>query len=163
MPSFDVVSRVNAQEVANAVNNALKEIVNRYDFRNTGTEVEWNSDASTIVITSSADGRVTAAYDVLQSKMVKRSVSLKSLKPGPIKQGAGGRSRMEIAVQQGIPQDLAKTIVKDVKSSKIKVQGAIQGDELRFSGKKRDDLQAAIAQIKEADYEIPLQFVNFRD
>ncbi len=163
MPSFDVVSKVDVQEVTNAVNNANKEIVNRYDFKNTDTEIEWSSDASAITITSNGEGRIIAAYDVLLTKMVRRNIDVKTMKPGDIKAIGGSKVRQIVEVQQGIPQDLGKQIVKDIKSLKMKVQGSIQGDQLRFSGKKRDDLQEAIAEIKGADYDIPLQFVNFRD
>lgn len=164
MPSFDVVSKVNVQEVTNAVHNASKEIVNRFDFKNTKTEIEWTPDQSLIVITSTAEGRVIAAYDVLLSKLVKRNVSLKCLKPGEIKTIGGGRVRQDIPVQQGIEQELAKKIIKDIKQNKqLRIQGAIQGDQLRFTGKKRDDLQAVIAELKAAEYDVSLQYVNFRD
>lgn len=163
MPSFDVVCQVDEQEVANAVNNSTKEIVNRYDFRNTDTEVDWNSEESKLTIESAAEGRVTAAWDVLQSHLVRRKVSLKGIEAGEIKTVGSGRSRQEITVQQGIPQDVAKKMIKDIKETKIKVQGSIQGDQVRFSGKKRDDLQEVIAAIKEKAYDLPLSFVNFRD
>jgi len=163
MPSFDVVSKVDVQEVSNAVNNASKEIVNRFDFKNTKTEIEWTPDKSLLVITSTAEGRIIAAYDVLQTKLVQRKVSLKSLKPGEIKTIGGGRVRQDIPVQQGIEQELAKKIIKDIKEKKLKIQGAIQGDQLRFTGKKRDDLQAVITELKAADYDVSLQYVNFRD
>lgn len=163
MPSFDVVSKVNVQEVSNAVNNANKEIGTRFDFRNTNTEVEWDSDASTLRVETDSEGRLDAAYDVLQSHLVRRGISLKTLERKEPKPAGGARVRQEIAVQQGIAQDKAKKVVKDVKDSKIKVQASIQGDELRISGKKRDDLQAAIALLKGNDYGLPLQFVNFRD
>ena len=163
MPSFDVVSKVNAQEVKNAINNANKEIINRFDFKGSETTIEWAGDRSTILIASNSDGRIIAAYDVLQSKLVRRKVSLQSLKPEEIKAVGGHRLRQEILVQQGISQELAKKIIKDIKATKLKVQGAIQGDQLRFSGKKRDFLQAAIAEIKAGDYDAPLQYINFRD
>lgn len=163
MPSFDVVCQVNEQEVVNAVNNANKEIVNRYDFRNTDTTIEWSSDTSTLTIESDSDGRVIAAWDVLQSHLVRRSVSLKGLVPGDIDTVGGGRAKQLVTVQQGIPQDVAKKMVKEIKSTKIKVQGSIQGDQVRFSGKNRDDLQEVIKALKEADYDLNLSFVNFRD
>ena len=163
MPSFDVVSKVDVQEVANAVNNANKEISTRFDFKNTTTTIEWKSDTSVITITSDSDGRVIAAYDVLQSKAIKRDIALTTFKPGDIKAIGGMKVRQEIAVQQGIAQDIAKKIVKDIKDTKAKVQGAIQGDQLRFTGKNRDDLQDAIREIKSKEYGLPLQFVNFRD
>jgi len=163
MPSFDVVCRVDGQEVQNAVNNASKEIVNRYDFRDTSTEVSWSPDESVITISSNSDGRVTAAWDVLQTHLVRRGVSLVGLEPSEIKPTGGGGSKQEIHLQQGIPRETAKKIVKDIKQTKLKVQGSIQGDDVRFTGKKRDDLQAVIAKIKTVDYGLPLSFVNFRE
>ncbi|MFU8803888.1 MAG: YajQ family cyclic di-GMP-binding protein [Bradymonadaceae bacterium] len=163
MPSFDVVSKVNTQEIDNAVNNATKEINTRFDFKNSKTTVEWDEENSLIKILSSSDGRVTAALDVLQSKVIKRGISIQSLKPGDMKSAPGGMVRQDVAVQQGIEQDAAKKMIKDVKDAKLKVQGSIQGDQVRFTGKNRDDLQEAIALLKENDYELPLQFVNFRD
>lgn len=163
MPSFDVVCKVDEQEVLNAVNNASKEIVNRFDFKNTNTTIDWSPDSSTLTIESDSDGRVIAAWDVLQSHLVRRNVSLKGITPQEIKPTGGGRAKQEITVQQGIPQDAAKKIIKDIKDTKMKVQGSIQGDQVRFTGKKRDDLQDAIKAIKEADYDLPLSFVNFRD
>lgn len=163
MPSFDVVCKVDEQEVRNAVNNANKEIVNRFDFRNTGTEVTWNEDTSTFTIEGDSDGRVIAAWDVLQTHLVRRDVSLKGITPDEIKPAAGGRAKQEVSVQQGIPVELAKKMVKDLKEAKLKVQGSIQGDQVRVTGKKRDDLQAAIALFKEKGYDLPLSYVNFRD
>ncbi len=163
MPSFDVVCKVNEQEVVNAVQNAGKEITNRYDFRNTDTSVDWNSEASMLTIESDTDGRVLAAWDVLQTHLVRRGVSLKGITPGEIKPTGGGRYKQQIDVQQGIAQDMAKKIIKDIKDTKMKVQGSIQGDQVRFTGKKRDDLQGVIAQLKENDYDLPLSYVNFRD
>lgn len=163
MPSFDVVCKVDEQEVLNAVNNASKEIVNRFDFKNTGTEITWNADASTLVIDSDSDGRVIAAWDVLQSHLVRRNVSLKGITPGEITTVGGGRARQEITVQQGIPQETAKKMVKEIKDAKLKVQGSIQGDQVRFTGKKRDDLQGAIAALKASDFDLNLSYVNFRD
>lgn len=163
MPSFDVVCKVDEQEVVNAVNNATKEIITRFDFRNTGTEITWNADTSVLVIDSDSDGRVLAAWDVLQTHLVRRSLSLKGITPGEIKTVGGGRAKQEIAVQQGIPQDMAKKIIKDIKDAKLKVQGSIQGDQVRFTGKKRDDLQEAIQAMKAANYDLNLSYVNFRD
>ncbi len=163
MPSFDVVCKVDEQEVVNAVNNASKEIVNRFDFRDTGTEVSWHSDSSTLVIDSDSDGRVIAAWDVLQSHLIRRGVSLKGLVLGEIQTVGGGRAKQSIVVQQGIPQETAKKILKQIKETKVKVQGSIQGDQVRFTGKKRDDLQDAIRELKAADFDLELSYVNFRD
>ena len=163
MPSFDVVCKVNEQEVLNAVNNASKEIQNRYDFRNTDTELSWNAEASMLTVKSDSDHRALAAWDVLQTHLVRRNVSLKGITAGEAKPTGGGHSKMEIAVQQGIPQDIAKKMVKQIKEEKMKVQGSIQGDQVRFSGKKRDDLQDVITKLKAAAYDLSLSFVNFRD
>jgi len=163
MPSFDVVCKVDAQEVQNAVSNTEKEIVNRFDFKGTGTTIEWKQKESILVIESDSDGRVTAAWDALQSHLIRRTVSLKGITAGEIKTIGGGRARIDITVQQGIPQDVAKQMIKDLKDTKMKVQGSIQGDQLRVTGKKRDDLQDAIKFFKEKDYDLSLQYVNFRD
>ena len=163
MPSFDVVCKVDTQEVQNAVQNASKEIKNRFDFKNTDTTVEWNSTSSSLVLESNSDGRVSEAWSVLQTHLVRRGLTLKGLEAGEIETIGGGRARQTISVQQGIPQDVAKQMIKHIKGTKIKVQGSIQGDEIRFSGKKRDDLQAVISELKGADYDLPLVYTNFRD
>ncbi len=149
------------QEVRNAVDQASREIVNRYDFKGTGTTVTLNEDG--IAMESSADGRLEAAIDVLKGKLVKRKVSLKSVTGGEIKPAAGGRVQTSFSLSQGIPQDAAKELSKTVRDSKLKVQVQIQGDQLRVQGKKRDDLQAAIQLLRDLDYRLPLQYINFRD
>lgn len=161
MPSFDVVSQVNLQEVENAVNQARKEIAQRYDFKDTRTEIAWDKKAITIV--SESEFKVKAVVDVLQSKLVRRGVSLKSLKYAPIEPAAGGRARQVIEIQQGIDPERAREIVKVIKDSKLKVQAQIQADQVRVSGKKKDDLQEVIRLLREQDFGLPLQFVNFRD
>ncbi len=161
MPSFDVVSQVNLQEVDNAVNQARKEIAQRYDFKDTRTEIAWDKKAITIV--SESEFKVKAVVDVLQSKLVRRGVSLKSLKYAPIEPAAGGRARQVIEIQQGIDPERAREIVKVIKDSKLKVQAQIQADQVRVSGKKKDDLQEVIRLLREQDFGLPLQFVNFRD
>jgi len=161
VPSFDVVSQVNLQEVDNAVNQARKEIAQRYDFKDTRTEIAWDKKAITIV--SESEFKVKAVVDVLQSKLVRRGVSLKSLKYAPIEPAAGGRARQVIEIQQGIDPERAREIVKVIKDSKLKVQAQIQADQVRVSGKKRDDLQEVIRLLREQDFGLPLQFVNFRD
>lgn len=161
MPSFDVVSKLARHEVENALMQAQKEIGTRYDFRDTGTSLEDTKDG--IVIRSDAEARLEAAYGVLQEKMVKRKVSLMSLDPQNV-EAAGGKSfRQLIKLKEGVEVEQAKEIVKSLKDAKMKVQGAIQGDLVRVSGKKRDDLQAAIAFLKGKDFGLPLQFVNFRE
>ena len=161
MPSFDVVSQVDRQEIDNAVNQARKEISQRYDFKGTKTEIVLEKDQLQIV--SDDDFRVKAVVDVLQSKMVRRNVPLKALVYGKIEPAAGGLAKQTITVQQGIDTDKARQIVKIVKDSKLKVQSQIQGDQVRVSGKKRDDLQAAIQLLKVQDLSLPLQFINYRE
>jgi uncharacterized protein YajQ (UPF0234 family) len=161
MPAFDIVSKVDMQEVRNAVDQANREIVNRFDFKGTNTTVEI-SDGD-IAVESSAEGRLDAAIDVLKGRLVKRSVSLKSLAGGDPKPAAGGRVRAVFTLNQGISQDAARELSKHVRDSKLKVQVQIQGDQLRVQGKKRDDLQEVIALVKGLDYRLPLQYVNYRD
>jgi len=161
MPSFDVVSQVDRQEVDNALNQTRKEVSQRYDFK--GTKTDISSEGDTIRIVSDDEFKVKAVVDVLQSKLVRRGVSLKALLYGRIEPAAGGLAKQEITVQQGIDTDRARRIVKLVKESKLKVQAQIQGDQVRVSGKKRDDLQAVIQLLKTQDLGLPLQFVNFRD
>ena len=160
MPSFDVVSQVDMQEVRNAVDQAMREIVNRFDFKGTNTTIDIGDG---IPVESASEGRLDAAVDVLKGRLVKRGVSLKVLQGGDPKPASGGRVRSEFTLAQGIPQDAAKELGKKVRDSKLKVQVQVQGDQLRVQGKKRDDLQEVIALLKGLDYRIPLQYVNFRD
>lgn len=161
MPSFDIVSQVDMQEVRNAVDQASRELVNRYDFKGTNTSVMLSEEG--ITVESSADGRLDAAVDVLKGKLVKRQVSLKSIAGGEPKEIGGGRYKAIFTLNEGIAQDAAKELVKDIKDMKLKVQVQIQGDQLRVSGKKRDDLQDVIAAIKGLEFRLPLQYINFRD
>jgi uncharacterized protein YajQ (UPF0234 family) len=161
MPSFDVVSQVDRQEVDNAVNQTRKEISQRYDFKGTKTTIDVDKDSLHVV--SDDDYKVKAVVDVLQSKFVRRGISLKALVYGKIEPAAGGLAKQTITVQQGIDADHARQIVKLVKDTKLKVQTQIQGDQLRISGKKRDDLQQVIQLLKAQDLDLPLQFINFRE
>ena len=161
MPSFDIVSQVDMQEVRNAVDQASREIVNRYDFKGTDTSIRLAEDG--ITVESSSEGRLDAAVDVLKGKLVRRNVSLKSISGGDPQQIGGGRYKATFTLNEGISQDAAKELVKDIKSMKLKVQAAIQGDQVRVSGKKRDDLQEVIVAVKALDFRLPLQYVNFRD
>lgn len=163
MPSFDIVSEVEHQEVKNALNQAQKEVSTRYDFRDTNTTLELSDKC--IVIVSNGEARLRAAFDVLREKMVKRGVAIESLHTGSAEQAGGGKWKQQVELKEGIEQVLSKKIIKFLKDSKIKVQAAIQGDTVRVTGKKRDDLQAAIALLKEkkGDFDQPLQFTNFRD
>lgn len=162
MPSFDVVSQLNLQEVDNAVNQARKEVAQRYDFKDTRTAIDWDKKEK-ITIESADEFKVKAVDDVLREKLARRQVALKALDPGKIEPGPGGRAKQEIKLRQGIDADHAREIVKLLKDTKLKVQAQIMGDQVRVSGKKRDDLQAAIQAIKAKDLDLPLQFLNFRD
>ena len=161
MPSFDIVSQVDMQEVRNAVDQANREIVNRYDFKGTDSTIRLSDDG--ITVESSAEGRLDAAIDVLKSKLIRRSVSLKSIAGGEPKQIGGGRFQAVFTLNEGIAQDAAKELSKQIRDMKLKVQVQIQGDQLRVQGKKRDDLQEVIAAVKALDFRLPLQYVNFRD
>jgi uncharacterized protein YajQ (UPF0234 family) len=161
MPSFDVVSKLALNEVDNAVLNAQKEVGTRFDFRDTGTEIERNADG--IVIRSDSEGRLDAARGVLHEKLIKRTVSLQSLDPQKLEKGPKGSFRQLVKLKQGIEIEQARAIVQFVKDTKLKVQAAIQGEQLRISGKKKDDLQTAIQTLKGHDFGLPLQFTNFRD
>jgi uncharacterized protein YajQ (UPF0234 family) len=161
MPSLDVVSQVDRQEVDNALNQTRKEVGQRYDFK--GSKTEIREDGDDLHIVSDDEHKVKAVVDVLQSKLVRRGVSLKALVYGTIEPAAGGLAKQTITLQQGIDTDKAKHIVKLIKDSKIKVQAQIQADQVRVTGKKRDDLQAVIQLLKQQDLDLPLQFTNFRD
>ena len=161
MPSFDIVSKVDEQEVDNAVNQAIKEMSQRYDFKGSKSEIKWEKKEE-VTITADDDYKLKAVIDILQTKLAKRGVSLKSLEYGKVEDASGGLKRQVIKILQGIPQDKAKEISKFIKELKLKVEAQIQGDQLRISGKKIDDLQEAIGSLKEKDLKIALQFVNMR-
>lgn len=158
--SFDVVSEVDTQEVTNAVAQTLKEIETRFDFKGSKSKVDF--DGKQLVLHSDDEFKLGALYDVLQSKCVKRSVSLKALKPGKVEPASGGTVRQTVALQQGLDTEHAKQIVKLIKDSKMKVQASIQGDQVRVTGKSRDDLQQVIALLRGEDLDVPLQFTNYR-
>jgi uncharacterized protein YajQ (UPF0234 family) len=161
MPSFDVVSQVDRQEIDNALNQVRKEIGQRYDFKDTQTTIDLEEDE--ICINSTDNFKVKSAVEVLQEKLARRQVPLKALVYGDMEPAGGGRAKQTITVQQGISTDKARDIVKKIKDAKLKVQAQIQADQVRVTGKKRDDLQAAIALLKQQDFGLPLQFVNFRE
>jgi uncharacterized protein YajQ (UPF0234 family) len=161
MPSFDVVSQVDLQEVRNAVDQANREITNRYDFKGTDSRVEQNEQL--LIVYADDEFKLGQVVDILHAKLAKRKVDLASLQGKDVEVTGGGKAKQEVTVRQGIDQGLAKKIVKMVKDSKLKVQTAIQGDQVRISGKKRDDLQQVIALLNETDLGMPLQYVNFRD
>jgi uncharacterized protein YajQ (UPF0234 family) len=161
MPSFDVVSKLKWDEVQNALNQAQKELSQRFDFKGTGASATKTETG--ITIEASSDERVKAAYEVLQEKLVRRKVSLKHFDPGKPQKGPHGSSKLNVSVQEGIDSDKARELIKLIKESKIRVQASIHEDVVRVSGKKRDELQEIIAQLKQADVGIELQFVNFRE
>ncbi len=162
MPSFDVVSEVDMQEVRNAVDQAAREVSQRFDFKNTNSSVELGEDE--IAMASISEDRLTALRQVLEEKLVKRKVSLKVLDYGTVEAASGGAVRQTAALQSGIASDKAKELNKAIKGLGIKgIQSSTQGDQLRVTGKKRDALQDVIAALKAGDYGIPLQFTNFRD
>ena len=162
MPSFDVVSEIDMQEVRNAVDQASREVANRFDFKGTNSSVELGDGAITLHTVS--EDRLNALRQVLEEKLVKRKVSLKALDYQKVEEASGGTARQQVSLVAGISRDKATTINKFIKGLGLKgVQSQVQGDQLRISGKKRDDLQAAIQAMREEDFGIPLQFSNFRD
>ena len=160
--SFDIVSEVNLQEVDNAVNQARKEASQRYDFKGIHTAIELDQKEKKLVITTGDEFHLKNLIDILQSKLIKRGVPLKALKYNSIESAASGAVRQTVILQVGIAKDDAKKIVKLVKDSKLKVQAQIMEDQVRVSGKNKDDLQAAISLIRSQDFPFALQFVNYR-
>lgn len=163
MPSFDIVSELDLQEVDNAVNQTSKEISQRFDFKGAQALIEFDKTLKTITLTANSEQKVENILSVLQSKAVKRGLDLRCFdftKPTPI---TGGKFKSPIKLIEGIEKDIAKKIIKHIKDSELKVQASIHDDKLRVTGKKRDDLQDVIASVKAANFEVPLQFDNFRD
>jgi len=162
MPTFDIVSEVDMQEVRNAVDQANREATTRFDFKGTDSTIELNDKE--LILASSTEDRLRALYQVLQEKMVKREVSLKSFDVGKVEEASKGTARQRLGIQAGISSDHAKKINRFIKDLNLKgVSSQTQGEQLRVTGKKRDDLQAVIAALKAEDFGIPLQFDNFRD
>ncbi|HEY3502521.1 MAG TPA: YajQ family cyclic di-GMP-binding protein [Actinocatenispora sp.] len=160
-PSFDIVSKLDRQEVDNALNQAAKEISQRFDFRGTGADISWAGE-ETVALTAETEERVKAVLEVFKEKLVKRNVSLKALDAGEA-QASGKTYKISCGLVSGIEQDQAKKISKLIRDEGPKgVQAQIQADQLRVTGKKKDDLQAVIALLKQSDIEIPLQFTNYR-
>jgi cyclic-di-GMP-binding protein len=159
--SFDIVSKVDLQEVSNALQQALKEIHTRYDLKDSKSDIQLEGKEA-LVLSSADEYKLKAVNDVLQTKLVKRGVPLKNLTYGAIEPAAGSTVRQKVSLQQGIPIEKAREIVKLVKNSKLKVQASIQGDFVRISGKDRDTLQQVIAMIKQSDFGIDMQFSNYR-
>lgn len=160
MPSFDVVSDFDAHEVSNAVDQANREVNTRFDFKGSGSK--FVLDEQTILLTSQSNFQLDQMMDVLRQKMAKRGVDIGIMDAGPPEM-RGTEARKTVVLRKGIETDIARKLVKLIKGSKVKVQAAIQGDKLRVTGKKRDDLQQTIQLLKEADVELPLQYDNFRD
>ncbi len=160
--SFDIVSKVDLQEVANAIQNAVKEIHTRFDLKDSKSDIQMDGKEA-LVLTSADEYKLKAVNDILQSKLVKRNVPIKAFNYGVIEQAAGSTVRQKITMQQGIPIEKAREIVKVIKDSKKKVQASIQGDTVRVSGKDRDSLQEVIALLRGRDFGIDMQFTNYRN
>jgi len=160
--SFDVVSKVDLQEVSNAVQQALKEMGQRFDFRGSKSNIELDKTKNEILLTSDDEYRLKSVIDMLQSKLIKRQVPLKALSYGKVEPAASNTVKQIITLQQGIPTEKAKEIVKIIKDAKLKVQTEIQKDQLRVRAKKIDDLQAVMKILKEKDLEVHIDFVNYR-
>ena len=158
--SFDIVCKIDMQEVTNALDQARREIETRYDLK--GSKNEITQEKEELVLSAADEMKLKAVVDILQSKLHRRGVPLKALTYGKVEQAAGGVLRQKITLQQGIPIEKAREIVRLVKDAKVKVQAAIQEDQVRVSGKNRDDLQKIIALVKDKDFGIALQFVNYR-
>ena len=160
--SFDVTSTVDMQEVRNAVNQAMKEIGQRFDFKGSKSEVTFQEHDKILEVIADDDFKLKAVIDILKGKCVKRNVSLKALNYGKVEQALGGTIRQHITVQSGIVDEKAKAIVKSIKEKKFKAQAQIQGDQVRVQSKSKDELQAVIGFLKQQDFGIDLQFVNYR-
>ncbi len=162
MPSFDVVSKVDLQEVDNVVNNVKKEVETRYDFRDSGTELCFEKGASRIMVTASDNMKMRAVQEMLLAHCVRRKVDPKFLEFAEPEPAAKGMLKRGVSLRDGIAKDTARKIVKKIQASKLKVQGAIQDDQVRVTGKKLDDLQQVIQMLRDDDFGVPLQFVNMR-
>ncbi|HEY1433802.1 MAG TPA: YajQ family cyclic di-GMP-binding protein [Thermoanaerobaculia bacterium] len=160
--SFDVVSKVDLQEVLNAVQQASKEIATRFDFRGSKSKIEWNEKELELTLTSDDEHKLKSVVDILETRLVKRGIAVKSLDFKPVEPAAGATVRQVVKIQQGIPSEKAKEIVKAIKDQKIKVQASIQADQVRVVGRAKDDLQAVQALLRGRDFSLPLQFTNYR-
>jgi uncharacterized protein YajQ (UPF0234 family) len=158
--SFDIVSKTDLQEVSNAIQQAQKELAQRFDFKGSKSSIELTAEE--IILVSDDEGKLRSVKDILESKLVKRGVSLKALDYAALEQAAGGTVRQKAKIVQGIEIEKAKAIVKAIKEAKLKVQASIQSDQVRVTGRAKDDLQRAMAIAKGSDYGIPLQFTNYR-
>lgn len=158
--SFDVVSKTDLQEVANAVHQAQKEMETRFDFKGSKSEISLRDDE--LLIVSDDEFKLSNVVDIIQTKLIKRNVSLKSLDYGAVEAAAQGTVRQTVKIKQGLDQELAREIVRVIKDAKLKVQVSVQGDQVRVTGKSRDDLQTVIQTLRERDFPADLQFVNYR-
>ncbi|MBC7779582.1 MAG: YajQ family cyclic di-GMP-binding protein [Proteobacteria bacterium] len=163
MPSFDIVSEVNQVEVHNALDQANKEVTNRFDFKGSDARIEWNEKDKVLTLFADDDFKVGQVMDVLVAKLTKRNVDIRCLEHGEMEKVSGNKAKQTVKVKTGIESDRAKQIVKLLKDSKMKVQGSIQGDAVRVSSAKRDALQDAIALVKKSITDYPVQFDNFRE
>jgi len=163
MPSFDVVCETDLQEMDNAVNQVRREITTRYDFKGSKSSIELSREQNTITVVGDDDYKLNTVAEILRGKLVKRKLEPKCLDYGTVEDASSGTRRQDIAIRQGVSTELAKDIVKRIKQEKMKVQAAIQGEQVRVSGKKRDDLQAVMALIRGMNADRPLNFTNFRD
>ena len=164
MPSFDVTSKVDLQEVDNAVNQARKEVAQRYDFKGSKAAIDFDRAEGTLTLTADDEFKMQSLWEVLETRLVRRKVPLKNMKRGEIERGANDTVRRTITLQQGVPTEASREIVKFIKDRKLrKVQPAIQGDQLRISSPSRDELQQVIAQLREQDFGVELQFGNYRE
>ena len=163
MPSFDIVSRVDMQEMDNAINQVKKEISTRFDFRGSKTTIDLDRKEGKVTILTEDDMKLRAIKDMLIAKIVRRDIEASALDFGPHEKAGGDMVRQSVSIHNGIDIETARKVVKLIKDRKFKVQAAIQGEEVRVTGKQRDDLQEAIHAVKEADFGMPLQFVNYRE
>jgi hypothetical protein len=160
--SFDVVSKVELQEVSNAVQQASKEIATRFDFRGSASKIEWDEKELTLTLTSEDEHKLKSVVDILETRLVKRGIALKALDFGKVEPAAGATVRQAVKVQQGIPSEKAREIVKAIKDRKLKVQVSIQADQVRVAGKSKDELQTVQTLLRASDFGLPLQFTNYR-
>ncbi|MCC6195533.1 MAG: YajQ family cyclic di-GMP-binding protein [Burkholderiales bacterium] len=163
MPSFDIVSEVSTVEVHNAVDQSNKEVGNRFDFKGSDARIEWKDKEKTLTIYADDDFKLSQVTDILTGKLTKRGVDIRSLKYGDVEKISGNKVKQAVTVRTGVEQELAKKVQRLIKDSKLKVQASIQGDAVRVSGAKRDDLQSAIALVKKSITDFPLQYQNFRE
>jgi cyclic-di-GMP-binding protein len=160
MPSFDVVSEIDQHELTNAIDQANREINNRFDFKGTNSKIDMVDNGLTII--SSSEFQIKQIQDILETKITKRSIDIRCLEYGDIFEN-NNEARQIVNIKKGVDKELARKIVKMIKTSKLKTQAAIQGEQVRITGKKRDDLQHTITELKEAKFDVPLQYINFRD